>query len=95
GLLGVLSIQVYIYYLCFPEDSNYVKTVVYSLLCLEMTQTIILTNDSWNCFVNAWGDPIRVEKFGAEWFNLPIMDEVIACIVQLFLAWRIWIPGRP
>jgi len=64
------------------------------LLCLEITQTVILTNDSWDWFINAWADPIRVKEFGAEWFNLPIMDGVIACIVQLFFAWRIWILGR-
>ncbi|KIJ37123.1 hypothetical protein M422DRAFT_178467, partial [Sphaerobolus stellatus SS14] len=94
GLLGILSMQVFFYYLCFPKDSKYNKTLVYSLFCLEIAQTIILTKDSWDWFINAWADPVRVGEYGIEWLNLPIMDGVIAGTVQLFFAWRIWILGR-
>ncbi|KIJ23379.1 hypothetical protein M422DRAFT_195996, partial [Sphaerobolus stellatus SS14] len=94
GLLEILSIQVYVYYLCFPKDNSYIKTLVYSLFCLEIAQTIILSKDSWDWFINAWGDPVRVGEFRAEWFNLPVMDGIISSAVQLFFAWRIWILGR-
>ncbi|KIJ36271.1 hypothetical protein M422DRAFT_261415 [Sphaerobolus stellatus SS14] len=94
ALLGILFIQVYIYYLCFPKDSNYVKILVYSLFCLEITQSVILMRDSWDWFITSWADPVGVNKFGAAWFNLPIMNGVIACAVQLSFAWRIWVLGR-
>ncbi|KIJ40870.1 hypothetical protein M422DRAFT_780556 [Sphaerobolus stellatus SS14] len=94
GLLGILSMQVFIYHLSFPKDSKYNKTLVYSLFCLEMIQTIILTRDAWEWFINDWADPTRVGEFLLEWFNLPVMEGIIIGTVQLFFAWRIWFLGR-
>ncbi|KIJ56130.1 hypothetical protein M422DRAFT_239336 [Sphaerobolus stellatus SS14] len=90
-LFGVLSNQLYLYYLSFPKDSKYLKILVYGLYMLEIAQTCILMNDAWKWFIAGWGHVDRLQSFYLEWFNVPILDGFISSVVQLFFAWRIWI----
>ncbi|TFK33943.1 hypothetical protein BDQ12DRAFT_765588 [Crucibulum laeve] len=81
GLFGVNSVQVSpsytvadLYYLAFPNDKTLTKSVVYSVYCLEVFQSIVIARDSFVTFASGFGDPGAV---------------TVACIVQLFYAFRI------
>ncbi|PFH46600.1 hypothetical protein AMATHDRAFT_98023, partial [Amanita thiersii Skay4041] len=43
GLFGALTVQVYIYYLAFPEDRNWIKWTIYIVYGLEVTHVICAT----------------------------------------------------
>ncbi|KAF8999132.1 hypothetical protein BDQ17DRAFT_765489 [Cyathus striatus] len=46
GLLGLLTSQVYTYYMGFPNDRRRLKLFVYSLYLIELAQTIMATRDA-------------------------------------------------
>ncbi|PFH51074.1 hypothetical protein AMATHDRAFT_143337, partial [Amanita thiersii Skay4041] len=43
GLYGVLTVQIYLYYLAFPKDRRWTKAVVHTIYGLEGIHTICLT----------------------------------------------------
>ncbi|TFK36246.1 hypothetical protein BDQ12DRAFT_725284 [Crucibulum laeve] len=93
GLWGILTVQVYLYHLCF-NDSWRIKTLVYGLYVLECLQTALSSADIFHWFAFGWG---RLEILADPYVNpidLPLMAGVIALIVQLYFTWRIWVLGR-
>ncbi|KIJ50027.1 hypothetical protein M422DRAFT_245819 [Sphaerobolus stellatus SS14] len=88
-LFGILSNQLYVYYLCFPKDSRYLKVLVYGLYMLEKVQACVLTNDCFNWFILSWGHPDELLLYHLEWLNVPIFDGknwmICALIVVLAL----------
>jgi len=94
GLLGVLGTQVYIYYLCFPRDSRYMKGLVYTLFLMEIMQTCMISSDGWQWLIRAWGHPEQLEDYHLEWFDVPVLAGIMSTTVQIFFAWRIWMLGR-
>jgi len=94
GLLGLLMNQIYVYYLCFPNDSRYIKAIVYTVLALEIAQTCMLSSDSWKWFISAWGHPDQLDEYHLSWFDIPICGGIMSGIVQLTFAWRIWLLSK-
>ncbi|KIJ49762.1 hypothetical protein M422DRAFT_246113 [Sphaerobolus stellatus SS14] len=93
-LLGVLATQIYVYYLCFPKDTKYVKLLVYGLFVLEIAQSIMTMSDNWKWLIESWKHPENILEFHLSWLDVPVMDGVISCIVQLYFARRIWLLGN-
>ncbi|KDR70735.1 hypothetical protein GALMADRAFT_159844 [Galerina marginata CBS 339.88] len=94
GLFGVLSTQVYFYYLAFPKDMRRTKVLVYGLYLFEMAQTIMLTHAGFATFATGFGDLNAINHIGLIWFAVPIMDSLVtptavAFVVQAFYAYRI------
>ncbi|TFK39298.1 hypothetical protein BDQ12DRAFT_604353, partial [Crucibulum laeve] len=89
GLYGVLSVQVYIYYLAFPNDRMYAKVLVYGTYLLETIQSILVAHDAFKAFGQGFGSfsALTMEYFA--WLTMPIIGGVVACVVQLFYAYRI------
>ncbi|KAF8492465.1 hypothetical protein JB92DRAFT_1234911 [Gautieria morchelliformis] len=85
GLLGILGNQVYIYYLCFPRDSRYIKA---------LAQTLMISSDGWQWFIASWGRPSQIDNYYLAWFDICIMAGIISTTVQIFFAWRIWMLWR-
>jgi len=94
GLLGSLCNQVYIYSLCFPRDSKYVKLLVYSLFLAEIAQTCMATSDAFNWLVYGWGRPDQLGNYQLSWLDVPILTGIISATVQVSFAWRIWVLSR-
>ncbi|KZT25857.1 hypothetical protein NEOLEDRAFT_279948 [Neolentinus lepideus HHB14362 ss-1] len=91
GLFGVLSVQVYLYYLYFPGDNRRLKALVYGLYIFETAQTALATSDAVKWLVTGWGRPEALQKIYTSWLNVPVMGGMISATVQLFFCWRIWI----
>ncbi|KAJ3880906.1 hypothetical protein F5051DRAFT_322848, partial [Lentinula edodes] len=90
SLLGVLTTQVYIYYLNFPKDLKWHKVLVYIVYLLDWAQTCSATYDAFHWFVYGWGSIDALYDLYSTFLNVPILSSVIAAIVQVFFAWRIW-----
>ncbi|KAF8150000.1 hypothetical protein B0H34DRAFT_171529 [Crassisporium funariophilum] len=93
GLLGILSTQVYVYYLAFPKDPPRSKFLVYFVYLFEMTQTILLTKTCFDTFATGFGDLNAINHIGVIWFSVPIMSSFVAFVVQGFYAYRISVLG--
>ncbi|KAF9467683.1 hypothetical protein BDZ94DRAFT_1248777 [Collybia nuda] len=98
GFQGVLCVQIYTYYIGFPNDKIFFKILIYVVFALETVQTAITTRDAYVIFVDS---PRSVGSLGSVrtiWFSFPVIGGLVAFIGQMFFAYRIkilsmsWIP---
>ncbi|KAJ6537803.1 hypothetical protein B0H19DRAFT_1180938 [Mycena capillaripes] len=93
-LLGVLAVQVYIYLLAFPKDRPFNKIVVAFIFFAEILQTFGDSRNAIDTFGISYGNLDAIDHVRWAWFSVPILGSTIACVGQLFFAWRIWIIGK-
>ncbi|KAF9479831.1 hypothetical protein BDN70DRAFT_664704 [Pholiota conissans] len=89
GLYGVLSLQVYLYYLAFPRDRLGNKALVYGTYLLETAQVIIFTANGFQTFAVGFGNPQVLNGVQTFWFAAPMLTGIVAFIAQIFYAYRI------
>ncbi|TFK33126.1 hypothetical protein BDQ12DRAFT_691535, partial [Crucibulum laeve] len=89
GLFGVISVQVYLYYLAFPKDRTFIKGFVYGIFCLEIIQSFVIARDSFVTFASGFGDPNSLINMHLVWLTMPLMSAIVGCMVQLFYSFRI------
>ncbi|KDR68068.1 hypothetical protein GALMADRAFT_146561 [Galerina marginata CBS 339.88] len=89
GLFGVLSVQVYLYYLAFPDDRIQSKILVYGTYALETVQTILIAQSAFKTFAAGFGNPESLDKVGLLWFTVPLLTGIVAFIAQAFYAYRV------
>ncbi|PBK88496.1 hypothetical protein ARMGADRAFT_1167961 [Armillaria gallica] len=94
GLFGTLSVQLYLYYLAFPKDRQFIKYLVYGIYIVEFVQTILVSHDAFAMFGYGFGDLDALTEVHFNWLIVPIMSAVIACVGQSFYAYRIYILSR-
>ncbi|KIP04366.1 hypothetical protein PHLGIDRAFT_199838 [Phlebiopsis gigantea 11061_1 CR5-6] len=94
GLYGALSVQVYWYYIAFPNDRWFPKTLVYSVYALDTAQTIIVTNDVFNVYAKNFGNTVMLDSIGTEWLAVPILTSIVSCTVQMYYGFRLKILSR-
>ncbi|KAK0483088.1 hypothetical protein EDD18DRAFT_754330 [Armillaria luteobubalina] len=94
GLFGTLSIQLYLYYLAFPKDRQFVKCLVYGIYIVEFLQTILVAHDAFAVFGYGFGDLEALTEMHFNWLILPIVIAIAASVGQLFYAYRIYILSR-
>ncbi|KAF9525279.1 hypothetical protein CPB83DRAFT_944065 [Crepidotus variabilis] len=94
SLFGVLSMQMYIYYVTFGTDPLHNKLLAYGVYLLEVIQTILLTQSCFHAFAQGFGDFNQMDEIGTLWFSVPTLSGVVACVAQLFYAYRIHILAR-
>ncbi|KAF7299973.1 hypothetical protein MKEN_01319400 [Mycena kentingensis (nom. inval.)] len=95
GLLGVLSVQIYVYHINFPKDSRLLKFLVYIVYVLDWAQTCTATYDAFQWFVYGWGSIPALYNIYLTFVDMPIISSIVAAIVQatctqVFFGWRIW-----
>ncbi|KAJ7196267.1 hypothetical protein GGX14DRAFT_673506 [Mycena pura] len=88
-LLGVLITQMYTYYQKFATDKISIIITAYTVFCLDFAQTIMLTHLTW-FYMNLLREPQDLDVVPWSASMLVFMAGLIAGIVQLFYAWRIW-----
>ncbi|SJL07003.1 uncharacterized protein ARMOST_10345 [Armillaria ostoyae] len=94
GLFGTLSMQLYLYYLAFPNDRRLLKYLVYGIYTLEFVQTMIVAYDTFTVFGYGFGDIEVLTRMNHSWLTVPIMSAVAAGIGQVFYAYRIFILSK-
>ncbi|KAF9463523.1 hypothetical protein BDZ94DRAFT_601428 [Collybia nuda] len=90
GLYGVLSVQVYVYYLNFPDDKLPPKCLVYGTFLFETVQTALSTADVYFWFASGYGNMLRLGDVYVSPWDTPFLCGIIAATVQCFFAYRIW-----
>ncbi|KAF8999139.1 hypothetical protein BDQ17DRAFT_765718 [Cyathus striatus] len=89
GLLGILLVQIYLYYAAFPEDRRFLKALVYGVVSLELVQTIIITQNIFTTFVSGFGSLEALDSIHTYWFTIPVSGGIAGFIDQVFFAYRI------
>ncbi|KAF8073448.1 hypothetical protein FPV67DRAFT_1666214 [Lyophyllum atratum] len=94
ALYGVLSVQVYIYYLNFPDDKLSTKCLgeapVYGTYLFEVAQTCLTGADVFYWFASGYGNMIHLGNVYISPLDTPFLCGIIAAVVQCFFAYRIW-----
>ncbi|KAK0223764.1 hypothetical protein IW262DRAFT_1492718 [Armillaria fumosa] len=91
GLFGTLSVQLYLYYLAFPNDRRFIKYLVYGIYVIEFAQTMLVAHDMFAMFGYGFGDVDALTRSNFNWPTVPIMSAVVAGVGQVFYAYRIHI----
>ncbi|KAK0492554.1 hypothetical protein EDD18DRAFT_1465387 [Armillaria luteobubalina] len=94
GLFGTLSVQLYLYYLAFPKDRPFVKSLVYGVYIIELVQTILVAHDAFAVFGYGFGDLEAITEMHFNSLTLPFMIAIAAFVGQVFYAYRIYILSR-
>ncbi|PBK93188.1 hypothetical protein ARMGADRAFT_151634 [Armillaria gallica] len=94
GLFGTLSVQLYLYYLAFPRDRRFTKCLVYGIYVVELVQTILATADAFSTFGYGFGNIEVMTRMDFNWLVIPIMSGIVACVGQVFYAYRIFILSK-
>ncbi|KAK7013824.1 hypothetical protein R3P38DRAFT_2545648, partial [Favolaschia claudopus] len=89
GLFGTLTIQLYLYYEAFPNDSAYHKRLVYGIYLIELVQTLLVTHDAFAMFGYGFGNVAALTNMHFDWLTVPIMSGLVAFVGQSFYASRI------
>ncbi|KZT09153.1 uncharacterized protein LAESUDRAFT_810799 [Laetiporus sulphureus 93-53] len=103
GLQSVLTVQTYIYYLCFPHDRWTQKCLVYVLCIYEWVQTGLITAFTYRLLL--WATSTSTQSFssaiddfelfsGNAWVTIYIMGAVQSAAVQIYFSRRIYILSR-
>jgi len=100
ALFGILTVQVYIYYVAFPRDKYKFKVVVGLAYMLEIVQVVLSTHDVVRQLAAGWGNLSMLIPIGFYWFSIPILSGILSSMCQFVYAWRIfmfshayWIAG--
>ncbi|TCD63229.1 hypothetical protein EIP91_005814 [Steccherinum ochraceum] len=97
GLFGVLSVQLYIYYLAFPDDPIHAKGLVALIYTLEIAHLVLTTHDGFDKFAAKWGDILHVDSVETLWISVPILtglSKIPSFVSKLFYSWRIHTLGK-
>ncbi|PBK82341.1 hypothetical protein ARMGADRAFT_1090395 [Armillaria gallica] len=94
GLFGTLSVQLYLYYLAFPNDRRFIKYLVYGIYVIEFVQTILISRDVFATFGYGFGNMVTLAENHLYWFTVPIMSTVAAGVGQVFYAYRIFVLSK-
>lgn len=82
----------YIYHLNFyGRDRKLLQWLAYGLFFIDIVQTSLATWDGIEWFVTGWGDPARLLIVYSSGINSPVLDSLVAMLVQSYYCWRIYI----
>ncbi|THU85829.1 hypothetical protein K435DRAFT_868898 [Dendrothele bispora CBS 962.96] len=90
GLMGTLTVQVYVYHISFQGDRVTFKALVYALYLLEWAQTLLATYDAVHWFGYGWGNKKMLKQIYTEFLDVPVFTSTIGAAVQIFFGWRIF-----
>ncbi|KAL4253741.1 hypothetical protein ABKN59_002994 [Abortiporus biennis] len=91
GLVGVLTVQVFIYHTVFPNDRLGLKAIVYSVYIIDLIQTFMNTQQVFKNLIYDFGSPSSFRAFSISWLSLTVLGGLVSYIAQTTYAWRIWV----
>ncbi|KAK0483094.1 hypothetical protein EDD18DRAFT_1362067 [Armillaria luteobubalina] len=91
GLFGTLSVQLYLYYLAFPKDRQFIKHLVYGIYIVEFVQMILVAHGAFEVFGYGIDDLAALIEVNFDGLIVPIMVAIAASVGQGFYAYRIFI----
>ncbi|KAK0493068.1 hypothetical protein EDD18DRAFT_429764 [Armillaria luteobubalina] len=88
------SFSLDLYYLAFPKDRRFTKYLVYGIYIVELAQTMLVTHDAFAMFGYGFGDIEALTNMHFDWLTVPIMSGFVACVGQVFYAYRIFVLSK-
>ncbi|KAF8957717.1 hypothetical protein BDZ97DRAFT_1762705 [Flammula alnicola] len=88
-LAGILSVQVYVYHLSFPNDSTRIKTLVYCVYFMHMLQLGFTAKTAVRALADGFGNFTILNEIGTIWVDVSIMISLPAFISQMLYVHRI------
>ncbi|KAK0222437.1 hypothetical protein EDD85DRAFT_796326 [Armillaria nabsnona] len=83
-----------LYYLAFPNDRKFTKYLVYGIYVIEFVQTMLVSHDVFAIFGYGFGDMETLTDMHLDWLTVPVVSAVVACVGQVFYAYRIYILSK-
>ncbi|KAJ6449422.1 hypothetical protein C8R47DRAFT_1230653 [Mycena vitilis] len=90
-LFGILSVQILIYRICFPQDKASIKYMVYLIFLFMAVSTCLNAADVYFWYASGFGNLIQFGQAHISPFYTPIGGSILASIIQLFFCYRIYI----
>ncbi|KAK0465907.1 uncharacterized protein EV420DRAFT_800673 [Desarmillaria tabescens] len=90
-LLGAMFLQVYIYFDRYPKDNIWLKAFVIVLFTLDVLDSVFVLMWIYNLLIDNFGNLVAFTK--TDWTATmdPVLEGIMAGMVQGFFAWRIWV----
>ncbi|KAM0751469.1 hypothetical protein T439DRAFT_324653 [Meredithblackwellia eburnea MCA 4105] len=93
-LLGVTATQAFIYYQTFPKDRRIYWWTVTILLIMDWTHTAMSCYTVYDWTVTHYGDIAHLANSPWTFAVDPAMTGIVASIVQMFYAYRVYVVGK-
>ncbi|KAI0316658.1 hypothetical protein OF83DRAFT_1283982 [Amylostereum chailletii] len=90
GFLGITTLQCWLYYLNYPNDSKINKLMVATIWILEFVRNCFAVHAMYHYLVLNWGNPLALLK--SVWsidVNL-LLTAIVQAIVHGYFTWRIY-----
>jgi len=91
GLLGITTLQTWLYYQRFPKDPILLRFIVAGVWILELLHSVCGAHALYHYVILNWGNPLALEQ--SIWsldITLPL-TAFVETTVRAFFMWRIWI----
>ncbi|KAJ3506126.1 hypothetical protein NLJ89_g7039 [Agrocybe chaxingu] len=88
-LMGMMTLQVYNYYVTYKKDKLWIKIFVAVLFLADVYNTMIIFWYLYRTLITFFGDVDNLIRTDWLFASEPASTGVIATAVQLFFAWRI------
>ncbi|PFH45338.1 hypothetical protein AMATHDRAFT_71798 [Amanita thiersii Skay4041] len=89
-LYGILVSQTYLYATSFPDDRITFKILVAVVFLLETLQVACTEADIFYWFGSGYGNLTKLDNTYISPLDTPLINSVVAFIVQVFFCYRIW-----
>ncbi|KAG8691560.1 hypothetical protein FRC11_001239 [Ceratobasidium sp. 423] len=88
-LYGIMVTQTTMYYVAFPRDHRWIKTLVGYMFLVDTLNSVFDIGLVWKYTITLFGDSHGI-LVSSWWFNVePVMTVMISSTTQGFFAWRI------
>ncbi|KAF9452131.1 hypothetical protein P691DRAFT_772594 [Macrolepiota fuliginosa MF-IS2] len=90
GLTGVTTLQSWLYFQKYPQDSNYFKLLVAFIWSIEMFRSAVSVHGGYYYSVKHWGDPIALLQPVWSMKLMIMLTNVIEFVVHCFFIHKVW-----
>ncbi|KAF8180535.1 hypothetical protein K438DRAFT_1976722 [Mycena galopus ATCC 62051] len=87
---GILSVQAYIYYENFPEDSRILKSLVAALWTLDFAHLILICQAMYHYLISSWGDNAALMQTTIPLNMHLVLLSISTVTCQSFFLYRVW-----
>lgn len=93
-MYGLLTVQFYLYYITFPNDSKYIKLLAYGVFLIESLSCAMCIYDTYGWFASGYGNMIALNQLYFSAFDTPMMEAMVGGALQLLYCYRIYMLNK-
>ncbi|KAJ7836189.1 hypothetical protein B0H13DRAFT_2368948 [Mycena leptocephala] len=89
-LFGIITVQTYIYYRAYPEDSIFIKILVASVWSLELGHTIVVCHFGYLQIIKKFGNPALLGTLPNSLAMTALFEGLSTFLAHAFFIFRIY-----